>query len=169
MIRTPQQYIESLNDGRVAYFLGERIHDVTKQPLLRGSIDRASLDWVMANDSRYQEFVTELDKDGDRVHFLWKQPETAEDLIRQRDIYVTSCRIGFGIGQNPHAMGVHALLAAGVVAARMDKKIGTQYMDAVENYDHRPPVILSSGCDQAGAGIFGVARFNPVHAVINQH
>ena len=134
MIRTTEQYIESLNDGRVCYFLGEKIPDVTKQPLLRGSIERASLDWVMANDPRYQDLVTEIDEGGERVNFLWKQPETAEDLIRQRDIFVTSCRIGFGIGMNCHAMGVHALLAAGVVAARMDKQTGTHYMDAVEDY-----------------------------------
>ena len=104
MIRTPGQYIESLNDGRVTYFLGERIPDVTKQPLLRGSINRASLDWVMANDARYRDLVTEIDEDGERVNFLWRQPRTAEELLRQRDIFVLSCRIGFGIGQNCHAM-----------------------------------------------------------------
>lgn len=35
MIRKPQEYIESLNDGRVTYYLGEQVPDVTKQPLLR--------------------------------------------------------------------------------------------------------------------------------------
>ena len=134
MIRTPQQYIESLNDGRVTHFLGEKVPDVTKQPLLRGSINRAALDWVMANDPRYRDLVTEIDEDGERVNFLWRQPRTAEELTRQRDIFVMSCRIGFGIGQNCHAMGVHALLAAGVVAAKMDKKIGTHYMKSVEAY-----------------------------------
>lgn len=134
MIRKPQEYIESLNDGRVTYYLGEQVPDVTKQPLLRGSINRAALDWVMANDARYRDLVTEVDEDGERVNFLWRQPRTAEELLRQRDIFVLSCRIGFGIGQNCHAMGVHAFLAAGVVAAKMDKKIGTHYMDAVESY-----------------------------------
>ena len=38
-IRTPQQYIESLKDGRVVYCLGKRVEDVTQQPILQISIN----------------------------------------------------------------------------------------------------------------------------------
>jgi len=133
MIRTPQQYLESLNDGRVTYFRGERVTDVTKHPLLKGSIDRASMDYILANDPRYRDLIT-MEEDGERVMFLWKQPKTAEDLLRQREIFITSCRIGMGVGMNLHAMGVHALMAAGVVAVKMDKQLGTHYAEAVEDY-----------------------------------
>ena len=30
MIRTPEQYIESLRDGRIIYLNGEKIPDITK-------------------------------------------------------------------------------------------------------------------------------------------
>jgi len=30
MIRTPEQYIESLRDGRIIYLNGERIPDITR-------------------------------------------------------------------------------------------------------------------------------------------
>ena len=35
MIRTVEQYLESLRDGRVIYNLGERVKDVTTHPILR--------------------------------------------------------------------------------------------------------------------------------------
>ena len=34
-LKTPQQYAESLNDGRVTYWDGERIDDITKHPRFR--------------------------------------------------------------------------------------------------------------------------------------
>jgi aromatic ring hydroxylase len=38
-IKTAQQYVESLRDDRVVYLLGERIKDVTQNPILRISIN----------------------------------------------------------------------------------------------------------------------------------
>ena len=33
-LKTPQQYLETLNDGRVVYCDGKRVADVTKHPIL---------------------------------------------------------------------------------------------------------------------------------------
>ena len=133
MIRTPEQYIESLNDGRVLYLMGERVPDVTKHPATRKSIIDESMDWVLANHPQYRDLLT-MEENGERVMFLWKQPKTAEDLVRKRDIYLMSCRIGLGRGQGLHAMGVDALAAAGYTAAKMDKQLGTNYTEAIEDY-----------------------------------
>ena len=134
MIRTPEEYVKSLNDGRVLYYLGEKVPDITQHPLLRRIIDAESMDWVIANHPKYRDLLTMEDEDGDRVMFLWKQPKTAEDLVRRRDIYLTCCRVGMGGGSSLHSMGVDALAAAGFVAKRMDKQLGTSYMEAVEDY-----------------------------------
>jgi len=134
MIRTPEQYVESLNDGRVLYFQGERVPDVTKHPIMKINVASASMDWVLANHPKYGDLLT-MEEDGERVMFLWKQPKTAEDLVRRRDIFITTNRINMTIGgSNLHAMGVDALAAAGLVASRMDRQLGTHYMDAVEDY-----------------------------------
>ena len=34
-IKSPQEYIESLRDGRVVYCNGERVEDVTTNPILK--------------------------------------------------------------------------------------------------------------------------------------
>jgi aromatic ring hydroxylase len=42
MIRTVEQYLESLDDGRVVYCLGERVRDVRTHPMLRPSYVRGA-------------------------------------------------------------------------------------------------------------------------------
>ena len=93
MIRTPEQYVESLNDGRVIYLNGERIPDITKHPHMKGPINRRAAGYRLANDPEWRDLIT-MEEDGERIMFLWKQPKTAEDLIRRRDVYIDTMRLG---------------------------------------------------------------------------
>ena len=54
MIRTVEQYLESLRDGRVLYCLGERVKDVTMHPVLRRVVMAGAMDWVLANDPEHR-------------------------------------------------------------------------------------------------------------------
>lgn len=131
MIRTPEQYIQSLSDGREFWILGEKVPDLNKHPFTKKTIKAASMFWVLMNHPKYRDVLTMKDEEtGEMVNFLWKQPRTPEDLKRRREIYITTARIGGGIA----GMGPDALAAAGVVAAKMDRELGTQYMDAVNDY-----------------------------------
>jgi 4-hydroxybutyryl-CoA dehydratase/vinylacetyl-CoA-Delta-isomerase len=129
MIRTPEQYIESLRDGRVIFLNGEKIPDITKHPSFKGSINARAYSYALCNHPKFKDLLTS-EEDGDRFLFLWNQPKTSEDLIRRRDLYITCMRWGAGMS----GMGPDALAASGVVAARMDKQLGTHYTDAVEDY-----------------------------------
>ncbi len=131
MIRTPEQYIESLRDGRIIYLNGEKIPDITKNPHLQGTINYRARSYALANDPKWRDLMT-MEVEGERVMFLWKQPKTSEDLLRRRELYITTMKLAGGIS----GMGPDALAAAGVVAARMDKKLGTHYTDALEDYRH---------------------------------
>jgi len=129
MIRTPEQYVESLRDGRVLFLDGEKIPDITKHPSLKGSINARAYSYALCNHPQFKDLLTS-EEEGDRFLFLWNQPRTAEDLIRRRDLYITCMRWGAAMS----GMGPDALAASGVVAARMDKQLGTHYTDAVEDY-----------------------------------
>ncbi|TET86608.1 MAG: hypothetical protein E3J34_03560, partial [Dehalococcoidia bacterium] len=129
MIRTAKQYVESLNDGRVIYLNGEKIPDITKHPKMKGPINARAMSYVLYNHPKFKDLLT-IEEDGDRYLFLWKQPTTAEELVRRRDVYITCMRWGAAMS----GMGPDALAAAGVVAARMDKQLGTHYTEAVEDY-----------------------------------
>ena len=76
MIRTAEQYVESLNDGRVIYLNGERIPDITKHPAFKGSINARALSYTLYDHPRFKDLLT-IEEDGDRFLFLWNQPKTA--------------------------------------------------------------------------------------------
>ena len=129
MIRTAEQYVESLRDGRVIYLNGEKIPDITKHPKFQGQINARAMSYLLYDHPKFKDLLT-IEEEGDRFLFLWKQPKTAEELVRRRDVYITCMRWGAAMS----GMGPDALAASGVVAARMDKQLGTHYTEAVEDY-----------------------------------
>ena len=88
MIRTPEQYLNSLNDGRVLYFNGEKVPDPARHPLLRRQCTGSVLGYTLVNHPKYTEQVTVVE-DGERSMFLWNQPKTVEDMLKRRQIYLT--------------------------------------------------------------------------------
>ncbi|MBI2001870.1 MAG: hypothetical protein HYS69_11910, partial [candidate division NC10 bacterium] len=44
-LRTPEQYRASLKDGRTVYYKGERVPDVTENPVIQVAIEHASIDY----------------------------------------------------------------------------------------------------------------------------
>ncbi|MFH1032406.1 MAG: 4-hydroxyphenylacetate 3-hydroxylase N-terminal domain-containing protein [Chloroflexota bacterium] len=129
MIRTPEQYVESLRDGRALYFEGEKIKDMTKHPKFKASINGVALSYHLANDPKWSKLLVTEEK-GEKIMFLFNQPKSSEDLIRRRQIYINTMRMG---ARMP-GMGPDALAASGIVAARIDKAKGTHYSDAIKDY-----------------------------------
>jgi 4-hydroxybutyryl-CoA dehydratase/vinylacetyl-CoA-Delta-isomerase len=135
LIRTVEQYLESLRDGRKIYCLGEQVEDVTRHPLTRIPVyGYGVMDYVMPNDPKTRDLYVAQDEEGEDVNFLFLPPKSAEDLVRRREIFVYGCRVGFGVGSSLHAMGVDALAASTIVAHRVDRKLGTNYREHVEAY-----------------------------------
>jgi 4-hydroxybutyryl-CoA dehydratase/vinylacetyl-CoA-Delta-isomerase len=75
-------------------------------------------------------FVTK-NEEGEDVHFLWTPPRTIDDMLRRRELYVFGARFG---GVSLHSMGVDGLAACRVLAGRVDKAMGTNYIERVEAY-----------------------------------
>ena len=131
MIRTVEQYLESLRDGRVIYSMGERVKDVTTHPILRRVVQNGAMDYIMPNHPEMKSLFVTKNEEGEDVHFLWTAPRTSDDLLRRRDIYITGSRFG---GVSLHCMGVDGLAACRALAGRMDKALGTHYTERVEAY-----------------------------------
>ncbi|MBN2034472.1 MAG: hypothetical protein JW836_14455 [Deltaproteobacteria bacterium] len=132
MIRTVEQYIESLSDERQIYCLGERVRDVATHPLLGNVIRSASMDYFFPNDPKYRDLFVAKNEDGDDVNALFISPKTPEDLLKRRNIFLTTWRTGGGT--QLHCMGIDALEASRIVADRMDGRLGTHYVERVEAY-----------------------------------
>jgi 4-hydroxybutyryl-CoA dehydratase/vinylacetyl-CoA-Delta-isomerase len=131
MIRTVEQYLESLRDGRVIYCLGERVKDVTTHPVLRRIVQGGAMDWVVTNHPETRPLFVTKNEEGEDIHFLWTPPKTKEDLLRRREIYIWGSRFG---GVALHCMGVDGMAALTVLAARVDKAMGTNYSERVAAY-----------------------------------
>lgn len=132
MIRTVEQYLDSLNDGRALYCLGEKVKDVTSHPLLQNVIRSASMDYYFTNDPVYKDLFVVKNDSGEDAHALFISPRSSNDLLKRRDLFLTSWRTGGGT--ELHSMGIDALEASRVVADRMDNHLGTQYVARVEAY-----------------------------------
>jgi 4-hydroxybutyryl-CoA dehydratase/vinylacetyl-CoA-Delta-isomerase len=133
-IRTAQQYIESLKDDRVVYCMGERVKDVTRNPILRISIDWMAMDYILQQDPRYQSLLTEKNEEGELVSFAFIQQKSAEDLLRLREVVKFWARVCFGKPPGAKFVGKDGLNAITVVAQRVDKQFGTNYAEHVREY-----------------------------------
>ena len=78
-LRTPQHYVESLRDGRVTYWDGERIDDITTHPKFKVPIAVAARDYDHASAAR-TEVMTYETENGDRAHRVFQIPTTEEHL-----------------------------------------------------------------------------------------
>lgn len=133
-IRIPQQYFESLRDGRVVYCNGERVKDVTTHPILKICRDWMAMDYVLQNDPRHRDLLTEKDESGERVSFALMPQRSKEDLIRLREIVKLWARVCMGKPPGAKFVAKDGLNAVTVVSQRMDKKYGTHYAERVEAY-----------------------------------
>ncbi len=133
-IITPEQYIESLKDGRVVYCDGERVEDVTQHPILQICRDWVAMDYVLQQDPRYQELVTEKNEEGELVSFALMPQRSREDLLRLREIVKLWARVSFGKPPGAKFVAKDGLNALTVVSQRVDRKHGTDYAERVEAY-----------------------------------
>jgi 4-hydroxybutyryl-CoA dehydratase/vinylacetyl-CoA-Delta-isomerase len=133
-IKTPQQYIESMKDGRVVYCNGERVKDVTTHPILKICRDWVAMDYVLQGDSRYQDLLIAKDADGESVSFALMPQKSREDLLRLREVVKLWARVCFGKPPGAKFVAKDGLNAVTVVSQRIDKKYGTNYAANVEAY-----------------------------------
>jgi 4-hydroxybutyryl-CoA dehydratase/vinylacetyl-CoA-Delta-isomerase len=133
-LRTAKQYIESLRDGRVVYLSGNRVEDVTENPFLRIAIDLCAMDYTLINDPRHQSLMVENDGEGEPSSFVFMPERSAEDLSRRREIIQLGARVAYGKGTPAKFTGIDGLNTVTVVCRRMDKKLGTNYSEHVEDF-----------------------------------
>ena len=78
-LKTPQQYIESLRDGRVTYWDGERIEDITTHPRFQVPIAMTAKDYDY-DDPEYRDMRRYRTEDGGSAHRIYQIPHSEKDL-----------------------------------------------------------------------------------------
>src|SRR5437588_209891 len=90
-MRTADEYRASLRDGRVVYYEGQRVRDVTAHPALRVAVDHAALDYEMAADPRHRALAVVPRPGGGEMSRYFAIPRTAEGGRASRRTRITTC------------------------------------------------------------------------------
>ncbi len=132
-LRTPDEYRESLRDGRRVYILGEKVEDVTTHRLLKVSAETVAQDFVLSEseDPAIRNlFVAEDEETGEPISRFFKTPKTVEDLELRSRMIAESIKLtgGLPFGKD---VGTDCLNAVTVVAGQMGNE---EYIERAKNY-----------------------------------
>ena len=84
-LKTPAQYVESLRDGRVTYWDGERIDDITRHPRFRVPIASTAKDYEYG-DPELGELRRYRTEDGGEAHRIFQIPRSEGDLLKRVEL-----------------------------------------------------------------------------------
>ncbi|GJL83340.1 MAG: 4-hydroxyphenylacetate 3-monooxygenase oxygenase component [marine bacterium B5-7] len=83
MIRTGEQYKESIRDGREVYIDGERVNDVTRHPMFKPLVDIRARIYDMQHDAASASIMT-FEEGGEQFAVGLKLPKTSKDWWDKR-------------------------------------------------------------------------------------
>ena len=84
MIRTGEQYRQSIRDDREIWINGERVKDVTRHPLFKPAVDIRARVYDMQHENTTQKVMT-YQQDGERFAIGNKLPRTQQDWHDKRE------------------------------------------------------------------------------------
>jgi len=85
MIRSGDEYVRGLRDGRTVLFNGERVADVTTHPAFAAGVRTVASLYDLAHDPANRELMTyPSPRDGRPINKCWLVPRTREDLVARR-------------------------------------------------------------------------------------
>ena len=87
MMRTGEQYLQSLRDGRRVMCGGELIEDITTHPKTSGYASQVAEFYDLHLDPKHQEHLTYIDEDGVRRAKHWMMPKNKEQAVERREYF----------------------------------------------------------------------------------
>ena len=133
-LKSPKEFVDSLRDGRVVFYRGERVKDVTEHPVTRRAIDHVAADYRIAEEPEQRDLLTYVDEQGQRHSRYFKVPRNGDDLLRRREMIEASTRAGHGVVLLIKEIGTDFLFAMRAVATHMAAKGKPDYLPRLERY-----------------------------------
>ncbi len=123
-LRTSDEFVDGLSDGREVYYGGARVEDVTTHPVLSTSVEHAASEFDAQFDAP-DVFVTE--RDGERFSRYFEPVEDQGTLERRRRLVRESTCQSDGVFNCIRAIGSDGLHALAAVLPAVDERQGTAY------------------------------------------
>ncbi len=118
-LKTRQEYVASLRDGREVWFRGARVDDVTTHPVMRIATDHAAIDYRMAEDPAYRDLAV-IHEDGREFSRFYKIPRDADDLLKRSQLIEAGTTEGDTLVILIKEIGTDAIFALLAVTALLD-------------------------------------------------
>ena len=131
VLRTRDEYLDGLRDGREVYYDGERVPDVVAHPVLGKSARHFARAFELQQDDRYRELAS-VEHNGERVSRFFVPP-------RDRDTLREAARLVEAFALEAQGADFHlvkstpanALLALMLVGQRIDDEQGGEYLSLI--------------------------------------
>lgn len=134
-LKTAEQYKSSLRDGRVVFFRGEKVVDVTAHPVIGIAVEHAALDYRMAEDPSYRELAVVRDGNNEYSRY-YRIPRNGEDLRKRSDLIAAATREGATLVVLIKEIGTDALYALTMIGERLAAASKPEYRERIASF-HR--------------------------------
>ncbi len=135
-LRSADQYVQSLRDGRTVYFRGRRVDDVTAHPVISVAIKHAAIDYHLADDPAHRALCV-VAEGGREYSRYYQLPRSADDLIKRSALIELATAKGETLVVLIKEIGTDALFGLLRVSRDIDAKHGTTYERRVRTfYEH---------------------------------
>lgn len=136
-LRSADEFLASLRDGRRVVYRGEQVEDVTRHPHLGRGARHVAIDFRLAHARPGDALLTAPAPDGEPMSRYFAIPRAAEDLLRRRDLIEHVTREARSFVPLIKEIGTDAMFAMMIVAGRLDREAGTRYAGRVRAfYEH---------------------------------
>ncbi len=132
-LRTPQQYIDSLKDGRTVFYRGEKVPDVTTHKVIAKAVKHACVDYEMAEDPATRDLAV-VAEGTESYSRYFKIPSSIEDLLKRSQLIEASTARGKTLVPLVKEIGTDALFALHRIARQVDQKYETDTLRRVQAF-----------------------------------
>jgi aromatic ring hydroxylase len=137
-VRTPEQYLASLRDGRHVIYRGEVVPDVTIHTHFGRSARHLTVDFRLAEDPAFRPLAIVDDADsGAPISRFFHIPRTPEDLRARSRLITEGTRAAWSFVPLIKEIGTDALFALVIITAEMDRQMNTAFLPRVQAFYRR--------------------------------
>ena len=116
-LRTPEQFLEGLRDGREVYYRGQRVPVVPDHPELGIAAHHAAIDFQLAEDPKILDLAVHCEGD-EKYSAYYQVPRDAKDLLARSKLIELGTSAGATLVLLVKEIGTDALLALRRVLGR---------------------------------------------------
>ncbi len=133
-LRSREEYIQSLRDGREIYYRGQKVDDVTTHEVLKAAVSHAADLYSLAQDEKYRDMLVYNDPVYGEISKFYRIPRSSNDLMERFELIYETTRLGRGMFNIIKAIGSDAIFAIMMVAKQLDAVMGTEYYDHIMKF-----------------------------------